>query len=266
MKYLLLTKILFLSLFSFNAMGQYILDTSATTVVRVENNALDENNNQYITYSSGFSNAINSALHVSSVTSTNDTVYLPLKVEGVVPSNTEDTEFDTLKVNIAIRAYGVVSKPELATTDADFKYFNKYDSYEYSDFTKTGGGVSLYQTFRFVENQTDTLKVVLTAGQLSFDRFEINYLTQEVVTNSSHELFSINGARVTNPVTDGILTIDLPLEINSAELALFNLKGEIVHEKKITSTENQLFVSELETGIYVLVDKNSGSTKKIVIQ
>ena len=262
MRYLLLTKVCFLLLFSFNAMAQYTLDTSATAAVRVENNDA----NQYITYSSGFSNTINTALHVANVTSTNDTVYFPVKVEGIIPSDAQDTDFDTLKVNIAIRAYGVSSSPTTATTDADFIYFNKYDSYEYTDFTKTGGGVSLYQSFRFVENQTDTIKVVLTAGQLSFDRFEIGYGSKEVISNTSYELFKDSETKIYNPVSDGMLEIVLPSDITSAELVLFSLEGELVMSNTITTSENRIDVSSLSKGMYLLTDKKTGSTKKIVIQ
>ena len=262
MRYLLLTKVCFLLLFSFNAMAQYTLDTSATAAVRVENNDA----NQYITYSSGFSNTINTALHVANVTSTNDTVYFPVKVEGIIPSDAQDTDFDTLKVNIAIRAYGVSSIPTTATTDAYFTYFNKYDSYEYSNFSKTNGGVSLYQPFKFVENQTDTLKIVLTAGQLSFDRFEIGYGSQEVVTNSAQPLFGDQGANVNNPVSDGMLAIGLPSDVTSAELLLFSLEGELVMSQTVTTSENRIDVSSLSKGMYLLTDKKTGSTKKIVIQ
>ena len=63
-----------------------------------------------------------------------------------------------------------------------------------------------------------------------------------------------------NP-SNGIFRLDIPLDISSAEVSLFDVSGRVIKRKgemKFSGPENQIDVSDVGQGIYILVIKTSG--------
>jgi len=104
--------------------------------------------------------------------------------------------------------------------------------------------------------------VIINSGTVFFDRFDVNSTTDNVITNIEHGLLSSNTI-ITNPVEDGLLSIDL--DGHSTSLELLNLSGKIVKQFEVNGSET-IDVHELVSGLYILRDVNSNSFKKIIIR
>ncbi len=129
--------------------------------------------------------------------------------------------------------------------------------------THTGKNESSYDTYRFIEGTTDTIKLVVTSGTLDFDKVYIRSITTNVITSANTDLLSASNAHINNPIDNGILSIDL-LGKNAA-LELFTIEGELMQVISIEGSA-QIPVHHLASGMYLLRDSQSMSMKKIIIK
>ena len=113
-----------------------------------------------------------------------------------------------------------------------------------------------------MEGETDTIMIVINAGTVEFDRFDINSTADNVITNSEQGLLSLNTV-LTNPVENGVLSIYLDGQV--ASLELLNLSGNVVKQFEVNGT-TEIAVGELVPGLYILRDVDSNSFKKIMIK
>jgi len=223
-----------------------------------------ENNSGNITYSSDFIISQNNFLHYTSSSAGNDTIYFPVTVGEIIPDTDEDTDVDTLVIDISFKIFEGTSGTETFVNDASFTYFNKIDTYEYTDVT---GGHILKHSFRFVENQIDTLKVIITAGDITFDRFEINSTGQEVISNIQNDLFGEHSVSFQNPVEAGELSFSkFPSDFVATNVSLISMEGEVLVSKQITTSDNSIDLSHVPAGLYLMRDETTGSSKKVMIK
>jgi len=239
--------------------------TNGSTSTRVQNNGGD------LFYSANFSNSVNPGLHVVNLNSTvgPDTIYFPVTIAGdIFPVGSNDISYDTLTIEIAVGYWGNGSDASIKTLDADFTVKNRYNSYDYVKQSRSQSGTSeIYNEFKFVEGETDTLRVIVTAGLLSLDNLFIRSSNATVVANLGFEnqFFEDENVTISNPVENGLLTISVPENTSSATVALVSLDGSIIETKEITSKDNSINVESLN-GVYYLRELTTGSTKKIIIK
>ena len=71
-----------------------------------------------------------------------------------------------------------------------------------------------------------------------------------------------------NPVTNGVVTIELKSNDNEANINLYDLQGRFVLESKLLATQNTLDLSLISGGMYIVkVSTTSGTlTQRILIK
>jgi hypothetical protein len=70
-----------------------------------------------------------------------------------------------------------------------------------------------------------------------------------------------------NPAQD-FVSIDLPKNINQAQLSIYNLTGQLVTQKQIAQANQQIPITELGNGVYVFVVESGGEVvgrRRVVI-
>jgi len=241
--------------------AQYdLLAIPANTIASVENNS------GYITYSDAFTISQNIFLHYTSSSAGNDTIYFPVTVGEIIPDTEEDTDVDTLAIDIALRLFHGNSGTESFVTDASFTYSNKYDSYEYTDLSILGGN-NFYQTFKFVENQVDTIKVITTSGDITLDRIYVNSTGQEVISSLQSDLFGEHGVSFQNPVQAKQLSFSqFPSDFVATDISLISMEGQVVLTKHITLSDNSIDLATIPSGLYLMRDETTASSKKLMIK
>ena len=250
-----------------NVFAQYDLTDFATNE---SSQTLVANDGGDLFYSSNFTNTI-SALHSVDLNSATgpDTIFFPVTIDGeVYPTDGPNGSKDTLTLEIAVGYWGNINttNASLVTSNADFTIKNKFASYTYTDQSRTSGGSSeLYDEFKFIEGEIDTVMVIVTDGFLSLDHMYLRSTNATVISNANNDLFGVNGATIRNPIENGELLIQLPKEVSSATVALLSLEGQIIETKEITATNNSFNVSTLK-GMYILKDLSTSSVKKLIIK
>jgi len=257
--------IIALALTFYNAFAQYDLTDFATNDA---NNTAIGNDGGYLYYSSNFTNDL-AALHTVDLNNATgpDTIIFPVTIAGeIIPSTGINASNDTLTIEIAVGYWGN-NNSEIRTLDADFTIKNKFASYEYTDQSRNQRGSSaLYDEFKFIEGETDTVMVIITAGVFTLDHMYIRSTNATVISNAGDGLFDENGATISNPVVDGELSIQLPNDISSASVALLSMEGKVIKTKEITTANNSFDVSYLKGGMYFLKDLSTASVKKVIIK
>ena len=228
-----------------------------------------ENDSKKIFYSSNFVQATNDVLHTVDLTLSSDidTILFPVTVDGEIsPLTGYDGNSDTLTLEVAVGYWGNMNtKPEVTTTNADFTISNRFDSYTYEDQTVTTSGTSqLYDQFKFIEGEIDTIKIVVTDGLFSLNNITIRSTNATVVTDIGQSFFAEKGIHIPNPMVNDQLIIPLPAGIPSLEVSLMSLDGQNIISKEITAYSNSIDVAELK-GVYILKEYHKGTYEKIVI-
>ena len=262
-------KILFIALSitsCFCTYGQYDLTDFATNNA---NNFPIANNSGDLFYSNNFSNTVNAGLHTVDLNNATgpDTIFFPVTISSDITPAGLTQSYDTLTIEVAVGYWGN-NNSAIRTLNANFTIKNKYNSYDYVNQSRnTKAASALYDEFKFVEGEVDTLLVIVTAGLLSLDHMYIRSTNATVVTNLGEEnhFFEDGNVVISNPVQDDQLTIGLPTDISSATIALVSLEGRLIETKDITANDNSFDVSNLQ-GMYFLRELSTGSMKKIIIK
>ena len=144
---------------------------------------------------------------------------------------------------------------------ASYTISSKNEQYSYSNIT--GKNEDNYDTYKFIEGTTDTIKLVVTSGLLDYDKFYVTSTTANVITDVSTDMLSASNAYINNPIDNGILSIDLLGK--NASLELFTIEGELMQEISVEGSA-QIPVHHLASGMYLLRDSQSMSMRKIFIK
>jgi len=181
-----------------------------------------------------------------------DTMYFPYTVGDITPANGEQYSKDTLALDISIKSWS-------ATATANFTFSNKLNTYT---FTNINGAKVSKGTFELIEDQIDTLKLVITSGTLEVDHVTIHPSGATVILSRDEDL-PINKAFISNSVEGGLLIIDL--QDDAADFELLSMQVEVVRNLSVRGRE-EFTVSDLTTGIYYLRDRNTANYRKIMIK
>jgi len=193
---------------------------------------------------------------------TTDSVMIEINIGEVIALN--DTDIDTIVYTIMGARTGNGS----TTVTAHSRTFGNAQS-------SAVDGLK-YFSFKGVENQKDTIILTLddedeilwlNVWKLGED-WTGNQLTSTVITNNEQDLFALGGSlSVSNPSQDGILAIQMEQDVSQLSLELLSLDGTVVLEEQLEEAgSHNLDVSFLNTGLYILRELTTGSTKKIIIQ
>ena len=113
-----------------------------------------------------------------------------------------------------------------------------------------------------MEDVVDTLVLVVTSGTLELDHLTIFSTNSEVILQRENDLL-MSEAKLSNPVEDGQLSIDLNGAV--AGLELISMQGEVVRSFQVNGNI-ELPVNDLVAGVYILRDSKSTSFRKILIK
>ena len=259
--------IIALALTFYNAFAQYDLTGFATNN---SNSSAIANDGGNLFYSSNFTNDL-AALHTVDLNNATgpDTIIFPVTIAGeIIPSTGINASNDTLTIEIAVGYWGNTNNTaNPSTSNTDFTIKNRFASYEYTNQSRSSGGSSkLYDEFKFIEGETDTVMIIVTAGTFVLDNMYIRSTNATVISNAGDGLFDENGATISNPVVGGELSIQLPNDISSASVALLSMEGKVIETKEVTTANNSFDVSKLKGGMYFLKDLSSASVKKVIIK
>ena len=245
MKHLLFLTITFISLFT-NAQTLFDLSTyagTATTGYGIE------------TDSDHFTNSGNVATPTNlTYLNENDTSFFHYTVSSIADGigvGGSDS-LDTLILDLAVASWN-------QSAAATYTISSKRFSYTHSNIT---GQATNYDTFKFLEGESDTIMIVVTAGTLAMDKLRITSTNDNVITNLIDPLSSSNTI-VSNPVIDGSLSIDL--NGLNASLELVSLDGNTLKEIEVKGSI-EVNLNNLNSGIYILRDRNSRHFRKIMVK
>ncbi len=191
-----------------------------------------------------------------------DSVMIEVSIGNIVMIN--DDNIDTVVYNIM----GMTTALGTTNVTAYSTRFGNIQSSSTNDIK--------YFSFKGVENQKDTIVIKLDAvDQLNYvtlwklgKNWKSVQLTSTVISNTERDLFaSEGGVAVSNPSHDGTLSIEISDDVSQLSLALLSLEGTTVLQEQLEGAGNHtLDVSKLNTGLYILRELTTGSTKKIMIQ
>jgi len=189
------------------------------------------------------------------------------------PVGDTDSSKDTLtSMHMLTKGYTVTNA---ANETAVLTVYNKSYSYDFtfsafgsgSAYDKTSEGISQlnssHRLFKFVEGETDTLVFVNNSTQAIYVRmFQIiNYGGTTVISNTPNTLRP-NAAKISNPVTN---TLSIDLNGNTADLELLSREGQSLKSFHVEGSTS-IAVDDLSSGLYILRDITSSSTRKLIIK
>jgi len=181
-----------------------------------------------------------------------DTMFFPYTVGDLTPASGEIYSKDTLTLDISINNWS-------STVSPTFTLSNRNNSYT---FTNAATRQPSNATFDLIEDQIDTIKLVMISGTLELDHVTIHPSGATVILSRDPDL-PINKASISNPVEDGQLIIDLDGDV--ADFELLNMQGQVLKNLPV-SGKQEFPVSDLNTGIYYLRDRNTVSYRRIMIK
>jgi len=209
-----------------------------------------------ISTSGSTSHSINQTLAVG------ESILINFTVGNLAPATGDDTNADTLfyPLKFNITAVNATDELQLKAEVGTVVY----------EVSRVGGGVLGFgEDYYVIENQTVPVLVTNTGttsvGITSTKIFGGQYA--EVISNAGVPLFGANGsATFTNPVEEDFLTIGLPSDVQKATIQLVSMTGDVLLQKEITQSENELDLSSLSSGIYLIRDESTASMAKLVLK
>jgi len=210
----------------------------------------------------------NSSIGIPQTTNEGDTLIIFFDVPALFESEGVNASRDTLKVSMGFRtnSTGVGIEVTIIRPFLDDTTFDVSNKANYS-----------LGTIPFIENTTDSIKIIVNQGALvlnasGFRIYSIDgasnsssFNSPTVITDIKDGLFNDENVHITNPVSNGLLTIHLPSDARSTEVELLSLEGNTVLSQEISPSHRTIDVSGLK-GLYLLREVSTGSIKKIIIK
>jgi len=197
-----------------------------------------------------------------------DTLVYTVTTPVLVPTTGNNTSVDTAKAFVRISYVNQGNG-----LDGQLTFTTIYGTYASittngSGFAWTSGGGTRQDSIIMLENITQEVLLINT-GTEDVQVNEITFLKNarvSIISNTENELFGTGETSVRvgpSPATD-LLTIALPSTIASMNLKICSLDGAI--QKRFTvEGAFSVDVSDLNTGIYLLIDEETGNYKKIMV-
>jgi hypothetical protein len=166
--------------------------------------------------------------------------------------------FALLNEEIPLVEYEMIIN-NLTSIDATFCVADGCYSVEINNDIELQGYINLTVSVNGEQVANDILQPVSNGGVLSFG---INQDCEVGVSNLSELTFGV----YPNPATDNII-LTSGIDLDNAQLLIFDLQGKIVSSSRISGTSVQVSVANLSTGLYniVLVNGDSKSTSRLEI-
>jgi hypothetical protein len=166
--------------------------------------------------------------------------------------------FALLNEEIPLVEYEMIIN-NLTSIDATFCVADGCYSVEINNDIELQGYINLTVSVNGEQVANDILQPVTNGGTLSFG---INQDCEVGVSNLSELTFGV----YPNPATDNII-LTSGIDLDNAQLLIFDLQGKIVSASRISGTSAQVSVTNLSTGLYnvVLVNGDSKSTSRLEI-
>jgi len=201
----------------------------------------------------------------------------PSDTAGIVTSMGEiiaspDGENDTIQVQvlITVRNTPAIDNGVLRMSTSSSDVSISFDNLNEDDGTRTSKNL-FFNGIKFVEDSYDTLRIINESTSETIQFFvsiaiNQNSVQHSIISNTLGSLLEEGNVSITNPVNSGRLIINnIPSWLQPTKLELISLDGEIMMSKMISSINNTMDVSDLKSSLYLLIDKNSGVTRKIMI-
>jgi len=89
----------------------------------------------------------------------------------------------------------------------------------------------------------------------------------EVISSTGNDILATQDVNINNPVLHGVLQFtNLSSSSQGEMIELVSLEGTVLLSKFISASDNSMNVSSLNSGVYLLRNAKTGSTRKIIIQ
>ena len=187
----------------------------------------------------------------------NDAAFIVFTVSSVSSGSSDTGEtYDTLTLEARFVSYGNTASPVCT-------FFNRYDSYDLSGFGGVNAEVSGWYSFKFVENKTDTLFFSVNSGYVELDYIGIRTNNSAVITDLTYGNSAIESAIISNPVSNDMLSINL--KGNTANFELVSLDGNVL-KSFVVNQNDEISVSDISDGMYILREVNTANYRKIIIK
>jgi len=196
-----------------------------------------------------------------------DTLVFVVTTPALVPTTGNDTSVDTaiafVRINYANQGAGV---------DGELTFTTIYGTY--ASITTNGSGNAWtspgtrQDPITMLESTTQEIYLINT-GTEDVQVNNITFLKNarvSIISDANNDLFGDGETSVSvspNPVSD-MLTISLPADIASMKLKICSLDGALqknVYVEGMTTID----MSDLDAGIYLLIDEKTGKYKKIMV-
>jgi hypothetical protein len=166
--------------------------------------------------------------------------------------------FALLNEEIPLVEYEMIINNQ-TSIDATFCVADGCYSVEINNDIELQGYINLTVSVNGEQVANDILQPVTNGGTLSFG---INQDCEVGVSNLSELTFGV----YPNPATDNII-LTSGIDLDNAQLLIFDLQGKIVSASRISGTSAKVSVTNLSTGLYnvVLVYGDSKSTSRLEI-
>jgi len=195
-----------------------------------------------------------------------DTIGFDIEVRGFNSDVTNSTDSDIpdtakYKTNFSLQASSGISSVKVGIVIDSETEMNS--SVEFT-LDRDNNILTSTEFINLIENVDARILIINTGSEnLNIQYFQLEF--DQVISNINATLARENGAIIENPVTDGSLHITLGNGITSANLELLSLSGEVIASQTIISN-GTIDVSTINPGLYILRDRNTNSTQKVIIQ
>jgi hypothetical protein len=175
-----------------------------------------------------------------------DIFYFPVSTIGAYFSS------DSLHID---NNYDLPYFPQIENTESNF-IADSVGWQRVSGYFKAIGGERFLYIGNFKDNQNTTY--LYSPGLLEYKSYI--YL-DNVQLYECDSLVGIDEIKIynikfyPNPAQD-FVSIDLPKNINQAQLSIYNLTGQLVLQKQITLANQTIAIPELSNGMYIFVIQN----------
>ncbi|WP_203458780.1 T9SS type A sorting domain-containing protein [Lacinutrix sp. WUR7] len=243
------------------------LDVSANTALKTlscDNNSLsviDVSSNASLRYLSCSNNNLN-ALDLSDNNDLKRILCNNNNITSIELTNIEDL-FLLYVQNNQIQSLDISNNPDVKYINAANNVLNNID-------IRNGNNHRISQ-FLVTDNPSLTCIFVDDTSASYLNNWEVgsscNFVADEgeCQTLSSQEVIDVDFRMYPNPATT---VVNVSLNVPTAKLVLYNVRGQFLFEKEITLGENSLNVSSLSSGLYIatIITEGNTITKKLVIQ
>jgi len=196
-----------------------------------------------------------------------DSLVYSVDVPSFIPDGEIDSDADSALFFIRVNCKMITTEGEFSITSTVDKDASVYAVSNATSINVWPKDTTKSDSTILLEGTTQNVYLVNT-GSVDIQINYITFLTSKVslISNSNKGLLSGLGVKTApNPVVD-FLKIDLPSDINSLELSLKSLDGVLHKSFTVTKSNKEIDLSDLNAGMYLLINDKSSFFQKIMIK